>query len=77
MASSLLIQEETSLALEIIPENVKIGEELASAIAPSHGGAGRGSWGEPRLHLVVGLCNPASLQRTERGWCGAIFTFIL
>lgn len=74
MGSGLLTQEETSLASERIPENVQTGEELASPVAPSHG---EGLLGEPGLHLVVGLCKPASLPRTERGCCGAIFIFIL
>lgn len=48
LGSSLLTQEETSLPLQIVPENVKMGEELASAAAPGHGDAGRGCWRAPR-----------------------------
>lgn len=45
MGSGLLTQEETSLALEIIPENVQTGEELASPVAPSHGEGAAGGAG--------------------------------
>jgi len=41
------------------------------------GAAGGGLLGEPGFCLVVGPCDPAYLLRTERGWCGAMFTVIL
>lgn len=40
-------------------------------------GAAGGLPGEPGLCLVVGLCNPATVQRSDCGCCGAIFPFIL
>lgn len=46
------------------------------AVGMQEGAAG-GLPGEPGLCLVVGLCNPATVQRTDNGCCGAIFPFIL
>lgn len=63
-----------------MPENVIAGEELSFATAPGHGDAGGGCWrlpAEPGLCLVVGLCNPATVQRTDDGCCIPSYSVIV